>query len=276
MLNEFIYEDHTGKRLVGLDYGVFLNNHELRDYAWNYDSINNRISRFYRSIKERKIPLVVASETEDVAFHVKTMLSDMAEADIAAKKPGKVYVNDCYTLGFITASKKSNFHLSKRLCEIELTLTSDDPSWYRETKTVFPANTEDTISTGSGTDYPYDYAYDYAGIMPGRKIPCDTLSSNEFRLVIYGRAYNPAITIGGHVYAINGTIGAGETLTIDSTAKTIILTTASGQQINWFDKRGRDSYIFEQIPSGNHSVTWNGAFGFDLTVIEKRSEPTWT
>ena len=61
MLNEFIYEDHTGKRLVGLDYGVFLNNHELRDYAWKYDSINNCISRFYRSITERKIPLVVAS-----------------------------------------------------------------------------------------------------------------------------------------------------------------------------------------------------------------------
>lgn len=275
MLNEFIYEDHTGKRLVGLDCGLFLNNNELRDYSWNYESVNNRISRFYRSITARKLPLVVACETEQAAATVKAQLLNMAETDIASKKPGKVYVNDCYTLGFITASTKSNYHLSKCLCEIELTLTSDDPSWYRESKTVFPANTEDTVSTGSGTDYPYDYAYDYAGIMPGRKIPCDTLSSNEFRIVIYGRAYNPAITIGGHTYAINGTIGAGETLTIDSTAKTIILTTASGQQINWFDKRGRDNYIFEPIPPGNHSVTWNGSFGFDLTVIEKRSEPTW-
>ena len=50
----------------------------------------------------------------------------------------------------------------------------------------------------------------------------------------------------------------------------------SGYTINWFDKRGRDNYIFEAIPTGINAVTWNGTFDFDLTIIEKRSEPKWT
>ena len=78
------------------------------------------------------------------------------------------------------------------------------------------------------------------------------------------------------MYSINGAIGAGETLLIDSTTKKIVLTKADGSKENWFDKRNRESYIFEEIPPGEHAVIWNGTFGFDLTIIEKRSEPKWT
>ena len=127
-----------------------------------------------------------------------------------------------------------------------------------------------------GADHPYDYAYDYAVFINGRTIKCDSVEKNEFRILIYGEAINPSITIGGHKYAINGTIAEGETLLIDSITKTITLTTETGSKINWFAKRDTDNYIFEPIPPGNHAVLWSGAFGFDLTVIEKRSEPRWT
>ena len=127
-----------------------------------------------------------------------------------------------------------------------------------------------------GADHPFDYAYDYAVTVNGRTIQCDSAGKNEFRILIYGPAINPYITIGGHKYAINGTISEGETLLIDSITKTITLTTATGSKVNWFDKRSRDSYIFNPIPAGNSAVLWSGNFGFDLTVIEKRSEPRWT
>ncbi len=129
---------------------------------------------------------------------------------------------------------------------------------------------------GGGTDYPYDYAYDYALSLKGRQIMCDAVGSSAFRLLIYGEAVNPSVVINGHVYAVNGTVRRGETLLIDSMNKTITLTTAAGGKINWFDKRGRESYIFRPIAPGQNTVTWLGAFGFDLTVIEKRSEPKWT
>ncbi len=126
-----------------------------------------------------------------------------------------------------------------------------------------------------GFGYPFDYPYDYSVSHLSRNIVCDSVGSGDFRLLIYGEAVNPSIVIGGHIYAINGTIGKGETLLIDSLNKSITLTTAFGNKVNWFDKRGRKDYIFEPIPAGTNPVNWSGSFGFDLTVIEKRSEPRW-
>lgn len=274
MLDNFIYENHLGQRFVGLDNGVYLNYSDIRDYSWSYDTINSRISRFFRPITDRKLPLVIVCEDEVKANTVKTRLLELAEADIEAKIPGKIYVGDCYTSGYITASVKSEYLITKRYCKIELKLTSDDPAWYREQAHVF--NQAQISTIGQGIDYPFDYPHDYSVSMKGRNIVCDSVRGSAFRLRIYGEAENPAINIGGHVYAIKGTIGLGENLLIDSMTKTITLTTATGAKINWFDKRNRDSYIFEPIPAGQNGVSWGGSFAFDLTVIEKRSEPRWT
>ena len=276
MLEKFIFENHLGQRFEGLPNGVYLNYNDLRDYSWSYDTINNRISRFYRSMRDRTLPLIIKCESDKEAVAVKNRLHELAEADIEAMIPGKIFVGDYYTSGYITASVKSNYLITKRLCYIELTLTSDDPAWYREQTHTFLPDTGISIGIGGGTDYPYDYPYDYAISLKGKKIMCDSVESNDFRLLIYGEATNPSVEIGGHTYKINGSIGKGETLMIDSLTKKITLTTATGAKINWFDKRGREEYIFEPIPAGQNTVSWVGTFGFDLTVIEKRSEPRWT
>lgn len=274
MLDKFIFENHLGQRFEGLPNGVYLNYSDLRDYSWSFDTINNRISRFYRGITSRKIPLVVYGKTDAEAIAIKNRLHELAEADIMAKIPGKIFVGDYYTSGYITASVKSNYLIRRKYCKIELTLTSDDPTWYLEHSHQFFPGTE-TGFTG-GVDYPHDYPYDYALSTNGRKIVCNSVGSSEFKLLIYGEATNPAVIINGHIYTVNGTIAKGETLLIDSLTKKITLTTASGKKVNWFDKRGREDYIFEPLPAGQSPVTWSGAFGFDLTVVEKRSEPKWT
>lgn len=276
MLEKFIFENHLGQRFEGLPNGVYLNYNDLRDYSWSYDTINNRISRFYMGTRSRKLPLVVKGKTDEEAVVVKNRLHELSEVDIEARIPGRIYVGDFYTNGFITGSKKSNYLITKQLCNIELTLTSDDPAWYREQTHAFFPKDGSTSGISGGTDHPYDYPYDYALSLVGQKIMCDTTGSNAFRLLIYGEAVNPSVVIGGHIYAINGTIGKGESLLIDSLAKTITLTTATGSKANWFDKRGRENYIFEPIPAGQNTISWLGTFGFDLTVIEKRSEPKWT
>lgn len=276
MLDKFIYENHLGQRFSGLENGVYLNYSDIRDYSWAHETINSRISRFYRAVTARKLPLVVYGASEAEAVAAKNRLLELAEADIEALLPGRVYVGEYYTTGWITASAKKKYLMSKRLSEITLTLTSDDPAWYREQAHVFLPDSDETSGIGGGTDYPYDYAYDYALSLKGRQIMCDAVGGSAFRLLIYGEAVNPSIVINGHVYAVNGTVRRGETLLIDSMNKTITLTTAAGGKINWFDKRGRESYIFRPIAPGQNTVTWLGAFGFDLTVIEKRSEPKWT
>ena len=273
-IDEFIFENHLGQRFEGLPNRVYLNQSDLRDYSWSFDTINNRISRFYRDTTSRKIPLVVYCKSGDEAVSVMNRLHELAEADIVEMIPGKIIVGDYYTTGYITASVKSNYLIRRKYCKIELTLTSDDPAWYREHTHPFLPGTENGFI--GGVDYPFDYRFDYALSMNGRKIVCNSVGSSAFKMLIYGEATNPAVVINGHTYTVNGTIAKGETLLIDSLNKTITLTTASGKKINWFDKRGREEYIFEPLPAGQSTITWSGAFGFDLTVVEKRSEPKWT
>lgn len=276
MLDSFVYEDHLGRRFVGLDNGVYLNYGELRDYSWEYDTINNKISRFYRKTKKRKIPLVCCCSSDAEAVRVKHRLLELTETDIEAKIPGKIFVGDYYTNGYITESEKADYLINKRICNIDLTLTSDDPTWFAEKTYTFVPGTSATIGIGDGSDYQYDYPYDYAFSQNGKTIVCDSVWGGAFRLKIYGEATEPTILINGHAYTIHGVVSKGETLLIDTITKTITLTTATGGKINWFDKRNRESYIFEEIPAGQRPVVWDGSFGFDLTVIEKRSEPKWT
>ena len=254
---------------------MYLNYSDLRDYAWSYETINNRISRFYRGITSRKIPLVVYCNSAEEAVSVMNRLHELAETDIVEKIPGKIFVGDYYTSGYITASAKSNYLIRRKYCKIDLTFTSEDPTWYREQLHPFFPATGNDIGSG-GVDYPYDYPFDYSVSLNGRQIMCNSVGSSAFRLLIYGEATNPAVIINGHTYKVNGTIAKGETLLIDSVNKTITLTTASGKKVNWFDNRWREEYIFEPLPAGQSTVTWAGSFGFDLTIIEKRSEPKWT
>lgn len=276
MLENFIFENHIGQRFVGLENGVFFNSNDLRDFSWSYDSLNGRISRFYKKTGNKKIPLIVNCDSDEKAVLVKNLLTELSERDIVALKPGKIYVGDYYLNGYVTASKKKDYNLKKRLCRIELTFTSDDDAWYSTKKHTFISGDDGAVSIGGNADYPYDYAYDYALPLKGRNIVCDAVGKSAFQILIYGEAVNPSIIIGGHTYAINGAIGKGETLLIDSLTKTITLTTAYGNTVNWFDKRSREQYIFEPIPAGQNTVSWLGTFGFDLIVIEKRSEPKWT
>lgn len=163
MLENFIFENHLGQRFEGLPNGVYLNANELRDYSWSYDTINNRISRFYMGPKNRKLPLVVKCDSDEEAVAVKNRLHELAEPDIEAKIPGKIYAGEYYTCGYITASTKSNYLNSKQFCYIELTMTSDDPEWYRETTYAFHIGGEVTPE-----DTPDDEE-------PGGIIPTGTL-----------------------------------------------------------------------------------------------------
>lgn len=137
MLDNFIFENHLGQRFEGLPNRVFMNYSDLRDYSWSFDTINNRISHFYRDVTQRAIPLVVYCKSDDEAVSIMNRLHELAETDIVAKIPGRIYVGDYYTMGYITASVKSDYLIRKKYCKIELTLTSDDPSWYKETTYSF-------------------------------------------------------------------------------------------------------------------------------------------
>ena len=207
----FIYENHLGQRFDGSANGVYLNQSDLRDYGWDYSTINGKITRFYRGIMERSLPLVVHGSTADEAVAVKNRLHEIAEVDIVEAIPGKIFIGDYYTMGYIKASTKANYARLRKHAKITLTLLSDDPAWYRdETHSFFSGS--GSVAPVEGMGYPYDYPYDYAGSTSARTIKCDSVGSNAFKLRIYGPAVNPSVSIGGHIYAINGTLAAKESL----------------------------------------------------------------
>ena len=70
MLEAFTYENHKGVAFEGLPNGVYLQTNELRDYSWEYETMNNRISRFYRATKQRKIPLLICCKTVEEAAEI--------------------------------------------------------------------------------------------------------------------------------------------------------------------------------------------------------------
>ena len=156
---------------------------------------------------------------------------------------------------------------------ISATVQTDIPQWIRETTTHYSISTE---LTGEYLDYPFDYAYDFGNALTVRELPNPSLIATDFIMTIFGYVQQPTIYIGGHEYTVGVTVGVGEHLTINSVTKTIVLHKANGEQVNCFNDRNKDSYIFEKIPVGVNTITSpNQDVQFTVTLLEERSEPRW-
>lgn len=274
MLEQLKYKNHLNEVFEFGKDGIFVNTSDLHDYSWTVTKKNNRISSLDRAVETRKLPVVIICKSEEKGIAARNKLLEIAEKDVLALQHGKVIIGDYYFRCFITQSVKKNYLTSKRMVEITLTLTSDFPYWVKESTFVFskPTNT----GAGGYLDYRFDHPFDYYSTTNNKTMTSTGFVGANFRMIIYGECRNPAVYIGGYKYQVNCDVAKNEYLTIDSVAKTVILTRNDGTQVNVFKYRCDDSYIFEKIPAGKQSVTWEGDFGFDVTVLEERSEPLWT
>ena len=128
-------------------------------------------------------------------------------------------------------------------------------------------------------DYPYDFSFDYTNSNTNEFVDNDSFKDSEFKIIVYGHCSNPTIYIGDKCYRVNVDLAENEYLTIDSMTNKIFVTDNDGHITNVFNKRARKSDvgndIFEPIPSGRQTVSWNQTFKFDIIVIQTRSEPRW-
>lgn len=195
------------------------------------------------------------------------------EADVRNMKPGRIIWGDWYIPCYIIASSTYPDG-TQPWADNDIEIYCPRPFWIKEDFKNFFPNTE---GTADFLDYPYDYPYDYWSGPEGEETWVRTHPfAAAFLMVIYGEAVNPNIYINGHRYGLLGTINEGEYVTIDSRTHTIVKTNADGTTSNWFDYRDKASDIFQQIPGGSLSVTWAGMYGFDLTIFDERSEPSWS
>lgn len=276
MLEQLRYKNHMNEVFnFGVD-GIFVNTNELHDYEWEVTKKNNKISSLDYSVVDRKLPVVIICETEAQGIQARNRLHEVVEKDVLALQHGQIMVGDYYFKCYVTKSQKKEYLLTKRHMQLDLTLTSDQPYWVKETTNVFRKLGEGSDGSSANLDYPHDYSFDFFSGMGNKTLNNTGFVPTNFRMVVYGACKNPAVYVSGHLYQVNCSLEAGEYLTVDSVTKKIFKTAVDGSTVNLFNVRERDSYIFEKIPVGNNTVLWEGDFGLDIILLEERSEPKWT
>lgn len=278
MLEKVKFINHINESMDWGGNGIFVNYNDLRSYSWGYSKENDKISCFSNGIVKKSVPIVIACASETEGIVIKNRLFELCEKDVLAVKHGRLVIGDYYLKCFITGSSKSDYLIHKGYVKLKLTVVTDYPRWIKETTTSFRSSASSAVGEGSkrNLDFNADFPYDYASELHGKTLNNTGFAGTNFRMIIYGACVDPTVYIAGHRYRVDGVVEAGEYLTIDSIQKTVMLTKQNGETVNYFNYRDRDSYIFEKIPAGNHSVSWDGRFGFDMVLIEERSEPKWT
>lgn len=274
MLEKLTYKNHLNEVFDFGKEGIFVNSNDLHNFAWNATTKNNRITLFRYGVATRKIPVVIICNSEEEGIAARNRLFEVTDKDVLALQHGRIIIGDYYFRCFVTKSEKANYLQSKRYMTVDLTLTSDFPYWVKETK--FSFSNSGSGRSAEGLDFPKDYQYDFTNSIGSTSMNNSGFVDSNFRMVIYGACSNPTVYINDHAYTVNCTVEENEYLTIDSTAKTITLTSNDGTVTNKFRDRGRNTYIFQKIPAGSNTVSWEGNYGIDITLLEERSEPKWT
>ena len=273
MFEQLVYKNHINEEIRFGQGGIFVNENELHDYDWKYNSDNNKVSNFNRGVRKISVPVIVACPDPDDGVKAINNLMEIAEKDVLSKEAGRFIIGDYYFKAYITGSKKKKYSTRRGWLHANLTVVSDYPAWVKETSSSFTAG---GAESGKDLDFTYDFPYDFTSPNKIKSIINPSFADVDFKLIIYGEVDNPSVTIGGNEYKVNCRVNAGEYLTINSKEKSIYVTRNTGEIINRFKDRSKDTYIFTKIPSGELKVSWNGTFGFDVTLYEERSEPKWT
>lgn len=279
MLDSMKYVNHLGEEIqFGSIY--YANYNDLRDYAWTYSTEFSKVVNFRRSVTEKSLPILIKCTDSTLAAAYKNAFFATTEKDIIAAKPGKFVVGDYYFRCYIYSTKKTDYLVDATYLAVTAKIVSDSAVWTKEVTTLYHY-TSGSGSSAATRDYSYDYAHDYtrAGSTGASStITNPFFAAVDFIAVISGGSGTaaPTITIGSDVHKFTYTIPSGGYVTLDTKARTLVYTSSSGATTNIFSTRDKANDIFAKIPSGVSSLSWNGTFDVQITLLIDRSEPEWT
>lgn len=181
MVESVVYRNHLNETFEFGKNGVFVNESELHDFAWNITKKNNMIAAFDYAVSTRKFPVTIicASEAEGIAR--RNALFEVTEKDVLALEYGRLYIGDYYFKCYVQKSVKKNYLASKRYMTVSLTLATDCPYWVREMSTVFSTS--------------IDLWERKAFFMSGSKAGQDTDSTNRIADLTYYSATEKEVKI---------------------------------------------------------------------------------
>lgn len=277
--NTIKYVSASGKVLALTDGTNYANYAKLPNWSLDTVSLNGRIVGVRNAAKTFTIPVNILADTDSGGLEARNALFEIPATDVGNNTPGRLYFDDWYIEGYMTASEVSNFWQMDRQAEYVLKFTATKREWVRETVRSY---TEQYDAIGVYLDFPYDFAYDYGVSKQVFTITNENYSESPIMLRVFGIATNPHVKIAGNEYRVNVSIDAGEYLEINGLEHTVTLVRINGERENVFGsivgdfKKGSGSYIFQPIPAGESEVLWTGEFDFDIVTYELRSEPRWS
>lgn len=281
MRYDFSYETAEGT-VVDFGSGAFWPEEDsFRTMKYSLKQSNNKVRGFYRSLTEFDVS--VSIHTENVAEAV-TRCNELARLGANDRRnltPGTLRCGDYKTQGYIVSVEFTDSDdVYGFLTNAKVTVALENPTWTtEETRHFVKQESDRTAGDGDWLNYPHGFPYNYLPTdRSWQAIENSAYSPCSMRLTIFGFAENPTVRIGSNVYAVAGTVSEGSRLVIDTREKEIYEVTRLGGKINRLDDRARGpkgggSYVFEEIPIGRHLVTYDGSFGFDLTLIHEEDMP---
>lgn len=276
---EVVFQNHAGKALPLTRWPLMLQDEEkLLKVSRSYASTERRtegitIDRWFKRSQEFSLTVAVFADSAGAFYNLLDALEAVTVADIAARKPGRLYVNGrSYLPAYISGWEVSEWEEVAWATDLTLTVLSPYPYWMTETTLTYLP-----VSAGASgrKAYPYRYPHRYGNSLIRSTLTNPANAPCGFRMVVFGPCDHPIVYINGHAYDVAVTLTADQYLTIDSREKTIVVTGLDGGKTNCLHLRGRQSYVFQPVPTGTVPITRSDNFGVDVTLIEERSEPRW-
>ncbi len=273
-MNELVYKSARGEviSLTNDDIDVQTAT-EIRGYEWDCGIGRKNIYSPRRNYIKDKVKFIATKNALE-------QLRRITDTDVINETQGTfIALNEWKQSGYITGisvEKVSAYYIYGSLECIFL-----DGSWHKSVEVSFIKNDITSDITNYGMNYPFDYKFDYSNNKTPKILNTDTYLPCEFRMVIYGRCVNPTITLGNNVYRVNVQVPEKALLIIDTRDKTVVLRDETGYEQNVFDKairgNGKSSgeYIFEPIPAGEHIISWDNSYGFDIEYFISESSIPW-
>lgn len=217
------YTNHKGQSILFGENGLYIEESELRDWGFSYNSKNGAITTFYKDVAEKKIPVVISADSEEEGQQLRDELYNIISIDSESGKRGKLTYNGYEMECFITAVKHSSWLEYYAFGDIELTVITDRPYWVKKTAYEFNAAQFTSAELAGSKAYPNDYNYDYGLAVVNGSIENTSALPMGAEIEIKGYALNPEIKIGNQSYKINYEIPNNCTAIINTVEKTILL-----------------------------------------------------
>lgn len=241
---------------------------DLRGHKWSYDLKTKQIA------SQRRKPREVSLDTLVTSPEMYANLLACADQDMQAGEAGALVVDDTWVQhAFIVSVDINSVHMTS--LEVSIKLLLIDGVWVRERTKEFSTW---KVPDSEIPTYPQGYPYDYATDGSAGRIYNESPIAAHVKVVFWGYARNPYITIADNRYEVRADINTGQRVELDTRDKTCIRIGANGERENIFSLATRQdgSYAFKRVPAGSFPVLWNNQFSFDIHIYEEVSEPPWT